>query len=378
MSNIINNKAAVVYTTHKTNDGHSIIQITLNSEESLNALNQSMIDSLLPALEQFKEDDAVVAIVLDSAGDKAFCAGGDIVELYQVMKASPGVRQPFVQDFFVQEYLLDYTIHTYSKPIVVWGNGYVMGGGLGLFAGASHRVVTPSSKVAMPEISIGLYPDVGATYFLSRMPDKLGLFLGLTAAQMNAADCLKVKLADHFLLHEQKELLINALTSKNWTIDQDINNQLVSHCIMNLEKCIYEQLPQSHIEVNEQLIKDAVNAGSLSETINAIKQWNTDDRWLKRVQSSMINGSALSAKILERQLVIGQSLTLKQCFQLELQLSIKLGELGEFTEGIRALLIDKDHQPNWMFANVMDIDDLFIDELFEPIWESSKHPLTLK
>lgn len=369
---------AVIYNAHETGDGHYIIQATLNSEKSLNALNQPMIDSLLPALAKFEADETVVAIVLDSMGDKAFCAGGDIVQLYQAMKESPGVKQPFVQDFFVQEYTLDFAIHTYTKPIVVWGNGYVMGGGLGLFAGASHRVVTPLSKVAMPEISIGLYPDVGATYFLNNMPDNLGLFLGLTAAQMNAADCLQVNLADHFLLHEQKDALINALTEQNWTIDLDVNRQLVSHCLMSLEKTVYEQMPVGHIDAHQSLIADAVNQPSLSATMDKIKSWSDDVSWLKRAKHSMIKGSALSARILERQLSVGQHLSLKQCFQLELQLSIRCGELGEFAEGIRALLIDKDAQPQWMFSDVNSINEAFIDDLFSPLWDDKNHPLQLQ
>lgn len=369
---------AVIYNAHETGDGHYIIQATLNSEKSLNALNQSMIDSLLPALARFETDDTVVAIVLDSMGEKAFCAGGDIVELYQAMKDNPGVKQPFVQDFFVQEYTLDYAIHTYTKPIVVWGNGYVMGGGLGLFAGASHRVVTPSSKVAMPEISIGLYPDVGATHFLNNMPDNLGLFLGLTAAQMNAADCLQVNLADHFLLHEQKDTFITALTAQNWTIDLDVNRQLVSHCLMSLEKTVYQQLPKGNIATHQSLINEAVNQPKLSDTIATINSWSDDVSWLKRAKRSMANGSPLSARILERQLKAGEGLSLAQCFQLELQLSIRCGELGEFAEGIRALLIDKDNQPQWMFSDVNSIDETFIDDLFSPLWDESNHPLQLK
>lgn len=372
------NTEAVIYNAHETGDGHYIIQATLNSEKSLNALNQAMIDSLLPALERFEKDETVVAIVLDSMGDKAFCAGGDIVELYKAMKDQPGERQPFVQEFFVNEYTLDYAIHTYSKPIVVWGNGYVMGGGLGLFAGASHRIVTESSRVAMPEISIGLYPDVGGTYFLNQMPDNLGLFLGLTAAQMNAADCLQVKLADHFLLHEQKMQLIEALTQQSWTIDKDVNRQLVSHCVMSLEKTVYEQMPQGNIAANQAVIDKAVSQPTLSQVMSTIAGWGDEDSWLKRAKRSMINGSPLSARILERQLDVGKSLTLAQCFKLELQLSVLSGELGEFAEGIRALLIDKDNQPAWKYSDVDSVDEAVIDNLFNPIWDENAHPLKLK
>ncbi len=140
-------------------------------------------------MQQWKNDHNIALVVLQGAGDKAFCAGGDIRDLYQAMKAAPDTYQPYVEDFFTKEYTLDYLIHTFDKPVLVWGNGIVMGGGLGLMAGASHRIVTASSRIAMPEMAIGLYPDVGGSWFLNRMPEGCGLFLGLTGASINFSRC---------------------------------------------------------------------------------------------------------------------------------------------------------------------------------------------
>ncbi|NRA72564.1 MAG: enoyl-CoA hydratase/isomerase family protein [Gammaproteobacteria bacterium] len=364
--------SVVIYQEHQTRDGKKLIQATLNSEKSLNALSQPMIESLLTHLNLWQDDDSVVAILLDSVGDKAFCAGGDIVELYHAMAQQPNQSVHYVEQFFTMEYSLDYLIHTYSKPIIVWGNGFVMGGGLGLMAGASHRVVTERSRVAMPEVSIGLYPDVGATYFLNNMPDRLGLFLGLTAAQMNASDCLKVKLADHFLLHQQKQQLISAIVGATFDCDPALK---ISELIEIIAKESISELPQGNIESHQELLNEVLSGQTLLEVVNAIKSLRTEDKWLSKAQSSLNRGSAISACILERQLLVGQKLSLKECFELELSLSVRCGELGEFREGVRALLIEKDNKPQWIFEHVNDVDSAVIEQLFNPIWNEYNHPL---
>jgi enoyl-CoA hydratase/carnithine racemase len=127
-------------------------------------------------------------VILQGEGDRAFCAGGDVVAMYHAMQANPNTVPASLQDFFTREYQLDYLIHNYKKPLLVWGNGIVMGGGLGLMSGASHRVVTESARIAMPEITIGLYPDVGGSWFLNQMPECCGVFFGLTGASINARD----------------------------------------------------------------------------------------------------------------------------------------------------------------------------------------------
>ncbi|NRA82656.1 MAG: enoyl-CoA hydratase/isomerase family protein [Gammaproteobacteria bacterium] len=364
--------AVVVYTEHRTANGKVLVQATLNSEKSLNALSQPMIDSLLPKLMQWQDDDNVVAVLLDSMGDRAFCAGGDIVELYHAMVEHAPNAAPYVEEFFTNEYTLDYLIHTYAKPIIVWGNGFVMGGGLGLMAGASHRVVTETSRVAMPEVSIGLYPDVGGTYFLNRMPDNLGLFLGLTAAQMNAADCLKVKLADHFLLHQQKSDLIAAICEADFKGE---DHQTISSLIDVLAQKSSSNMAVGNIESHRDLLNELLSKPTLTAIVSAIKALETDDKWLLKAQASLNRGSAISAHIVEKQLSVGTDLTLAQCFRLELALSVRCGELGEFREGIRALLIDKDYQPTWRFDDVRDVDNAIIEQLFSPVWDEKTHPL---
>jgi len=369
---------AVIYTEHQLRDGRCFIQATLNSEKSLNALSQPMIDSLLPKMLAWQDDSSVVAIFLDSAGDRAFCAGGDIVQLYHEMvahsdEAAPiNKAAPYVEQFFTKEYKLDYLIHTYAKPIIVWGNGFVMGGGLGLMAGASHRVVTETSRVAMPEVSIGLYPDVGGTYFLNQMPDKLGLFLGLTAAQMNGADCLEVKLADHFLLHQQKSQLMALMAASDFTDDAHVT---VTQLIEQLSKPVNGKMPQGNIDAHRDTLNRLLISENLNDVVAAITTLETEDKWLSKAKSSLQRGSAISAHIVARQLSVGKHLSLAQCFQLELSLSVRCGELGEFAEGIRALLIEKDNKPAWQFSAVAEVEPAVIEQLFSPVWNDENHPL---
>ena len=170
--------------------GRSVGVATLNAPAALNALSLSMVRALTPMLRQWAYDNAIVGVVLQGAGEKAFCAGGDLRELYESLRANPGEPSDYARGFFAEEYQLDYLIHTFDKPILCWGHGIVMGGGIGLMSGASHRVVTSQSRLAMPEITVGLYPDVGGSWLLRRMPGRLGLFLALTGASRNASDAL--------------------------------------------------------------------------------------------------------------------------------------------------------------------------------------------
>lgn len=359
----------------ETANGKNIAIATLNSEKSLNALSLPMVELLLPQLQQWQHDPHVVMVLLQGAGDKAFCAGGDIRDLYQEMKASPGQYTPYVEHFFTQEYRLDYLIHTYEKPVLVWGNGIVMGGGLGLMAGASHRVVTASSRIAMPEMAIGLYPDVGASWFLNRMPKGCGLFLGLTGASINAADARFIALADHFILHEHKAALLQKLQQVNWGGTVALNHQKLSDALRVAEESCRTQLPLSQIRPHQDAIAALATVATLPAVVEAIHSMNGDDNWLQKAKTSLTYGSPITAHIVFRQLQLGQKQVLADSFRLELGLSVQCAKLGEFQEGVRALLIDKDQQPRWLYHSVQDVPQTVVDELFTSPWPLSQHPL---
>jgi len=365
----------VLFQELSANNGKKIAIATLNSERSLNALSGEMIDALYPQLIKWHQDNDIAVVFLQGAGEKAFCAGGDIVHLYNEMKAHVGEYAPAIEEYFTKEYQLDYLIHTFNKPFIVWGSGIVMGGGLGMMVGASHRVVTETSRIAMPEISIGLYPDVGGTRFLNNMPDACGLFLGLTGASINAADAKYTKLADFFMLNERKAYFIELLQQVNWGDTIALNHEKLSALMLEEELTDSAKLPVSQLKAQKNVITKVMNHDNLVDIVEAIINTKTDDKWFSRAQKSLKQGSALSACLVYRQLTEGKNLTLSDCFRLELNLSVKCGKYGEFVEGVRALLIDKDNKPQWKFANVKEVDANVIDWFFKSKWSAQQHPL---
>ena len=373
--NDITTAPVVLFETLQAENGKCIGVATLNSEKSLNALSLAMVELLLPQMQQWKDDAQIAMVILQGAGDKAFCAGGDIRDLYHSMKQQPGEFQPYVQEFFSKEYHLDYLIHTFEKPVLVWGNGIVMGGGLGLMAGASHRVVTATSRIAMPEMAIGLYPDVGGSWFLNRMPAGCGLFLGLTGASINAADAKFIDLADHFIPHEKKSAVISGLLQVRWGNTVALNHQKLSDLLLQLEQQSLNQQPASQVRLHQASIASLAELGSLEATMSAILAMPGEDAWLTKAKASLQYGSPITAHIVYRLLQLGQSKILADSFRLELGLSVQCGKLGEFTEGVRALLIDKDQQPKWQYAEVGLVPAALIDELFSSPWEAAEHPL---
>ena len=371
-------------------NGKKIGVITLNSPKSLNALSGDMIALLYPKLMTWQKQQNIAAVFLQGEGEKAFCAGGDIVHLYNAMKSNhsqasetspnPALTSdndfaPEIEDYFTKEYQLDYLIHTFNKPFIVWGSGIVMGGGLGMLVGASHRVVTESSRIAMPEISIGLFPDVGGSYFLNKMPNGCGLFLALTGASINAADAKYCHLADYFVEQEHKDNFLSQLKVINWGETVPLNHDKVSQLLQEFDQGSASKLPVSPLREHQQLISELTDKQNLPNIISAILSIVTEEKWLGRAQKSLKNGSALSAQLAYSQLEQGKGMSLADCFRMELNLAVKSGHFGEFHEGVRALLIDKDNSPKWQYQSVELIDTEVIDWFFDSKWSKEAHPL---
>ncbi|WP_416305263.1 enoyl-CoA hydratase/isomerase family protein [Neptunicella sp. SCSIO 80796] len=367
----------VLFSELETHNGKKIGYAKLNKVKALNALDLDMIRLLMPQLLSWQKDDNIVAVILDGEGDKAFCAGGDVVAMHQAMQKEPNSIPTAVETFFSEEYRLDYLIHTYHKPFVVWGNGIVMGGGLGLLCGASHRIVTESSRIAMPEISIGLYPDVGGSWFLNRMPDGVGLFLGLTGASINAMDALHIQLADHFIPQSNKQNVIEQMQKISWGVTQSLNHQKLTDVCHQFHQEHRALLPQGNIKPHQDKIRQVTDFDSVDAVVDEIAALSAhSDKWLSRAQSTLANGSALTACILFEQLKRSAKMTLPDCFRMELMLSCRCASLGEFQEGVRALLIDKDNQPNWQFKTVKDVPSAVLEKCFTSPWSEKTHPLT--
>ncbi|MEH6627619.1 MAG: enoyl-CoA hydratase/isomerase family protein [Motiliproteus sp.] len=365
--------SAVIFTEHASNNGKKIVQVTLNAEKSLNALTLEMIEILAPKMKEWQADDSVACVLLDGAGDKAFCAGGDIRNLYKGMTGDG--KEGFCENFFIEEYQLDYAIHSFTKPFICWGNGIVMGGGLGLMSGANYRVVTESSRIAMPEVSIGLYPDVGGTWFLNRMPGRVGLFLGLTASALNAADARYVGLGDRFVCHDKKALMVELLRGCEWGSDLGSLHHGVNTVLRQLEHDSIDALPESQVLNHFDQINALMDHYELNDIVDKILTLETDDRWLQKAQAAVKGGSPAAMVMIHHQLQQGRHLSLKEVFASELDLSVNCTRAGEFAEGVRALLIDKDGQPDWRFKSLAEVDKDWIEQLFVSPWQGQQHPL---
>lgn len=365
---------AVLLETRETSAGQTIGVVRLNAPKSLNALSMAMIEPMLLQLKTWAEDDSIVAVWMEAEGDKAFCAGGDVVQLYQGMTASPDKAVQLATSYFGAEYRLDYLIHTYPKPLIVWGHGIVMGGGLGLMSGAAHRVVTEASRIAMPEITIGLYPDVGASWFLNRMPGRCGYFLGLTGAQMNAADACFVGLADRCIPNAQREAVLDALCEA--ITAADLADQQVHQLLKDFEAQDTSDWPEAQVQPHFDVIQSLTDAANDELLVEQLLTYSGDDPWLSRATRTLAAGSPSSMRLIPDQLRRSRYLSLVEVFQSELVVSVQSCLKGEFAEGVRALLVEKDKQPKWQHPTVEAVPKAWVDDFHRSPWGDNSHPLS--
>lgn len=361
--------SVVQFHEYLTQDGFKLLEISLNSEKSLNALTLEMIQLIEPRLSQAADDDSIKAVLLTSVGEKSFCAGGDVVSLYRSITS--GDNTSFPTAYFTHEYRLDYTIHTYPKPIICWGSGIVMGGGMGLMNGCSHRIVTETTHMAMPEVTIGLFPDVGGSFFLNKMPGRTGLFLGLTGNPIFASDALFLGLADRFVESTRYAELVANLQAADWCGNAE---QTVNQTLRQLEQ---QSQPvfrkESPIQEHYDFIQLVTDQDDLPMLMQAMAKIESDDPWIQRSQKAITHGSPLSVHLITEQLKRSRHLSLKEVFMSELVLAVQCCQHSEFPEGVRALLVDKDRNPNWMFKAVDTVDETVVEAFFESPW--SENPL---
>lgn len=339
----------VLFETKPLRDGGQLGLVTLNAPKTLNSLSLEMIDLMIPQLIKWEDDPQVVLVLFLSEGDRAFSAGGDIQNLYHDMVGHPGGPCPYSDAFFEREYRLDYLIQTYNKPTVVWGQGIAMGGGLGVLTACSHKIATETTRIAMPEITIGLFPDAGATYSLSRMPEHYAHFLAWTGANINGEDARRVGLIDYLINNDQQDAVIDAITSHSWvgdpatTVDQ----------LLNTFTRDSSGFPASQLAMHDQVISKTVNAALASD--NPVRVFLEQceklggDKWLDQAVATFKSGTPTTAAIICEQIQRGKSMTREQIFAMELTLAVQCSRHEDFREGIRALLIEKDNSPNWQY-----------------------------
>ncbi|MEH6417149.1 enoyl-CoA hydratase/isomerase family protein [Pseudomonas sp. CGJS7] len=370
--------APVLFEERAVANGRKLGIATLNAPATLNGLSLEMATLLDAQLASWAGDASVALVVLQGEGEKAFCAGGDLHGLYRGMsqyRAAGGgdIRNNAqASEFFATEYRLDYRIHTYPKPLLCWGHGIVMGGGIGLMAGASHRVVSERSRLAFPEITVGLYPDVGGSFLLNRVPRRAGLFLALTGAPLNAGDAIYAGLADHYVPEAQRGAVYADLVTAAWSGDAARDRDLLS----GLLRARGEAAPAGPLQQHARLVETLCNAEDLPTVVSRIDALETDDAWLQTARKTLAAGAPGSARLgyeLQRR---AATLSLADTFRLEYLVSLQCAAHGDFAEGIRALLIDKDRNPRWNPAALADADAAWADAFFIAPWADDAHPLS--
>lgn len=370
-------EAPVLFEERSAANGMRIGIATLNARRTLNGFSLPMAHLLLERLQAWADDAGIALVVLQGAGEKAFCAGGDLHSLYKSMQAyradgSTDVRDnAYAAEFFDVEYRVDYAIHTYPKPILCWGHGIVMGGGIGLMSGASHRVVSERSKLAFPEITVGLFPDVGGSWLLPRVPGKGGLFLALTGATLNAGDAIYAGLADIHIAEAQRPAVFDALAGVHWSEDAQRNHAQLS------------TLLQQHASdaVTGPLLRNAASIDALCEgadvadVVAAISALKTEDPWLQAAQATLAAGAPGSARLAWELQKRAEGASLADVYRFEYVAALHCAAHGDFAEGIRALLIDKDRSPKWQPATLAEATPAWAQTFFVSPWNDATHPL---
>ncbi|KVO63448.1 enoyl-CoA hydratase [Burkholderia ubonensis] len=345
--------------------------ITLNRPAALNALSHGMVRELAALLARCRTDDQIVAVVLRGAGEKGFCAGGDVRALYR-----DAARRDAWLPFFVDEYRLDYAIHTFPKPVVALMDGITMGGGMGLAQGATLRVATERSKIAMPETRIGFVPDVGATHFLARMPVELALYVGLTGATLSGADALVAKLADLCVPSSWLDTFETRIENLKWDGDvlAALRRVFEPPCNVVPHAALDGQLPW--------IVRHFDKRSTVERTVATLTQELARDelsrehrQWLQATLDALLGHSPTMLAVTREALLRGRQMTLAESFRMELGIVARAIEEGDFREGVRAHLVDKDRKPRWAPASLVELRAERVRHFLTSPWKLPAHPL---
>lgn len=334
-------------------------RILLNRPKALNALTLDKIREMHRQLEAWAAEDAVHCVVIEGAGEKAFCAGGDIRRLWQ---ANRDGEDSYIRAFFGEEYKLNRLIKVYAKPYVALMDGITMGGGVGVSIHGSHRVATERTVFAMPETGIGLLPDVGGTYFLPRLPGKVGMYLALTGARLKAADCYYAGLATHYVPSARRDELLQALAEAESDTKTADEMQTAVTCVLDM---FHEDPGSAPLE----RLRDQIDRCFGGESVEAIVEALTADGsdWAAKQLEAINSKSPTATKVAFRQMQIGPQLDFDRAMQTEFRVSTRLARTSDFGEGVRAVIIDKDNAPRWDPAHTVDIPQDAVDGYFAPL-----------
>jgi enoyl-CoA hydratase len=328
--------------------------LRLNRPKALNALTLDMTRDIARALDEFEADPAIGLVLIEGAGERGLCAGGDIRGLYE----SARVRGDLGKIFWREEYILNARIATYPKPYVAYMDGFVMGGGVGLAAHASHRIVTEKTRMAMPEVGLGFFPDVGGTWLLSRAPGEIGTYLGLTGLPANGADAVYAGLADVLIESRNWPALREALIGLPSVVTSDVVMAAIKHFQASDE--------EGALASRRPAIDQAFGKGSVEDIVAALERDGSE--FARTTLAALRDKSPRGLKVTLKLLRLARAATsLEECLVREYRAALEVFASNDFVEGVRAAIIDKDRQPKWQPPRIEDVSPEMIARYLAPI-----------
>ncbi len=358
---------------HALPAGGYLAQLTLNAPACCNAIGPEMAERLHHSLLLLRDDSEAVALLLDGAGKQGFCSGADVRRMAASALANPGGAAVEAEAFLSCGYTAAYLLHTFPKPVICWADGQVMGAGLALMAGASHRIVTENSRLSSPEASIGLLPNGGAGWYLGQMPGYTGLFTALSGVELLAADALYAGLADYCWSSSGKQALLRSLLQLSWCDDDASNHVMLTDALTDWEVEQGISLRDAPLKAHRQWIDGHCAKRCPEQLLRGLHGVAKSDPWLAGALAGMRRGAASAQKLIVRQFAQCQGLGLADVFRLEMTLAANRLRDPEFAEGVRARYQDCDQDPHWCYHSVAEVPDEEIDALFVAPWE--QHPL---
>ncbi len=324
-------------------------RLRLNRPKAIHALTREMCDAMSEALLRWIDDSNVEAVIIDHADGRGFCAGGDVVTLAKSGAGDAGDAKAF----FHSEYRLNHLLFTYPKPTVALIDGIALGGGVGIALPCQFRIATENTRLAMPETGIGLFPDVGGGWYLSRLPGRVGQFMALTGARLDGAECLYLGLATHYVMQGSLDELVERAARSPGRVNGAIGSFSAS-------------APEAKIEANLPAIARCFASDRLEVVLAALEAEDSD--WANSELASLRTKSPLSCKVSLRLLAEGAGrASFADEMEAEYALAGRVVRTHDFREGVRALLIDKDNDPKWDPATPGEVTDAMLDALFEPL-----------
>ncbi|WP_174297266.1 enoyl-CoA hydratase/isomerase family protein [Sphingomonas bacterium] len=327
-------------------------RLRLDRPRQLHALDLAMCEAMLAALDGWRTDPAVAAVMIDHAEGRGFCAGGDI----RMLADSGAADGSAARAFFAAEYRLNHRLFTFAKPTIAFMDGVTMGGGVGLALPCRYRVATPNTRFAMPETAIGLFPDVGGGWYLSRLPGRIGQYLALTGARLDGADCLALGLATHYLAGDRIAGAKQALVGRPASEIADILGEMS------------EAPGPSAVLANRDAIARLFASDRLEDVFAALEAEDGD--FARETLAILRTRSPLSMKVGLKLLLDGHAMpTFEDEMRQEYAVATRVVQRADFTEGVRAVIVDKDNAPRWHPATPAEVSDHLIDQIFAPLAE---------